>query len=103
MDDKCSLLSMDIRTLSSKLSSSPFTSGLILVSFPADTSVEDIGVKLLRVNLFKCELLLEVEGCVAASEKERDLGIVNTTVGELGEGLLLRLSTGLDPGVVSRE
>ena len=44
-----------------------------------------------------------MEGCVAASEKERDLGMVKTTVGELGEGLLLRLSTGLEPGVVSRE
>lgn len=40
---------------------------------------------------------------MAASEKERDFGIVRTTVGELGDGLLLRLSTGLDPGVVSRE
>ena len=28
---------------------------------------------------------------------------MRTTVGELGEGLLLRLSTGLEPGVVSRE
>lgn len=36
-------------------------------------------------------------------EKERDLGMVNETVGEEGEGELLRLPTGLDPGVLSRE
>ena len=44
-----------------------------------------------------------MEGCVAAKEKDRDFGIVSTTVGELGDGLLLRLSTGLEPGVASRE
>lgn len=37
-------------------------------------------------------------------EKERDLGMMREmVVGELGEGLLLRLPTGLDPGVLSRE
>lgn len=38
-----------------------------------------------------------------ARENERDFGIVRMTVGELGEGLLLRLPTGLDAGVPSRE
>ena len=36
-----------------------------------------------------------------ANEKDRDLGIVNTTVGELGDGLLLRLPAGLAPGDTS--
>ena len=41
---------------------------------------------------------------MAAREKERDLGIMRETlVGELGEGLLLRLLAGLEPGVFSLE
>lgn len=39
-----------------------------------------------------------------AAEKERDLGMVREmVVGELGEGLLLRLPVGEEPGVLSRE
>jgi hypothetical protein len=41
-------------------------------------------------------------GVGVTREKERDLGIERTTVGELGEGELLRLPTGLEPGVPSR-
>lgn len=107
MEVKCSLFSADIRILSSAEScNSDLTSGLILLSECFETeyeSVLDKGVTLFRVTRFKCEFTAEEEGCVAASEKERDFGIVNTTVGELGDGLLLRLSTGLEPGVASRE
>ena len=39
-----------------------------------------------------------------ATENDLDLGMVREmVVGELGEGLLLRLPVGLDPGVLSRE
>ena len=55
---------------------------------------------LLRELRFCEELVLTGD----AMEKERDLGIVSTlVVGELGEGLLLRLAAGLEPGVLSRE
>lgn len=46
---------------------------------------------------------LDPTGEGEARENERDFGIVRTTVGELGEGLLLRLPTGLEAGVPSRE
>lgn len=70
---------------------------------------DDLEMPLTSVPMLEATLFLEGRlgcdppiGTGATSEKDRDLGIDRTTVGELGEGELLRLPTGLDPGVPSR-
>lgn len=63
------------------------------------TSVPKLEVTLFRDGRLGCDPPI---GVGVTKEKDRDLGIESTTVGELGDGELLRLPTGLDPGVPSR-
>lgn len=60
------------------------------------TSVPRLDATLFREGRLGCEPPM---GVGATREKDRDLGMERTTVGELGEGELLRLPAGLDPGV----
>lgn len=96
---------LELATLESTVSSPVRARGLM-----AGLASILVGLTLsLLAVLFRAKRL-EYVGCSVGAdtrEKERDLGIVNTVVlletTELGEGLLLLLPLGLEPGVPSRE
>lgn len=87
-------------------SSTFFARGLIgfCVFCPAVPS-PPLGKKTAFLSLENRFCGVEESGPGVASEKERDFGIVREIVvlAVLGEGLLLLLPVGLDPGVLSRE